>query len=151
MKKILFWGLGIVTAMLVVIQFVPYGRDHTNPPVVAEPQWDSPKTRERFMKACGDCHSNETKWPMYSNIAPFSWLIQYDVVEGRKVFNVSMWGVQEENEGEDAAEEVQEGEMPPWFYLPTHPEAKFTDAKKQEFIRGLVATFGEDDEYKHDD
>ncbi|WP_197524237.1 heme-binding domain-containing protein [Nitratiruptor sp. SB155-2] len=100
-----------------LIQFVPYGRDHTNPPVVAEPQWANEWTRQTFMRTCGDCHSNKTKWPWYSNIAPISWLVAHDVKEGREHFNVSMWGHQKKNEGEDAAEEVMKGEMPPLAYL----------------------------------
>ena len=59
-----------VVALALLIQLVPYGRAHTNPPVVAEPNWDSPQTRELAVRACFDCHSNETTWPWYSNIAP---------------------------------------------------------------------------------
>ncbi len=132
-----------IVGLSVLIQFVPYGREHTNPEVVSEPRWDSPRTRELFMRACGDCHSNETKWPWYSGIAPISWLVAYDVDEGREHFNVSMWGVQEENEGEEAAEEVREGEMPPWVYLLAHPEARLDEAEKRELIEGLVRTFGD--------
>ena len=132
-----------IVGLAVLIQFVPYGREHTNPEVVSEPRWDSPRTRELFMRACGDCHSNETKWPWYSGIAPISWLVAYDVDEGREHFNVSMWGVQEENEGEEAAEEVREGEMPPWVYLLAHPEARLDEAEKRELIEGLVRTFGD--------
>ena len=73
--------------VLLIIQFVPYGRDHTNPPVIAEPAWDSPQTRALFFRACADCHSNETTWPWYSTIAPASWLITRDVMEGRATFN----------------------------------------------------------------
>ncbi len=132
-----------IVGLSVLIQFVPYGREHTNPEVVSEPRWDSPRTRELFMRACGDCHSNETKWPWYSGIAPISWLVAYDVDEGREHFNVSMWGVQEENEGEEAAEEVREGEMPPFGYLLAHPEARLDEAEKRELIEGLVRTFGD--------
>ena len=148
MKKIAL----ILIILLVAIQLIPYGKDHTNPKVVAEPQWDSPRTREIFMRACGDCHSNETKWPWYSNIAPLSWSIYHHVMEGREHFNVSMWGVQKENEGEDAAEEVEEGEMPLKSYLIAHPEARLSDSEKSELIEGLKRTFGEDDhEKEHDD
>jgi mono/diheme cytochrome c family protein len=138
--------LGIVILVAIAIQFIPYGKDHSNPPVVAEPKWDSPKTKEMFGRACADCHSNETKWPWYSNIAPLSWLNQYDVDEGREHFNVSMWGVQKKNEGNEAKEEVEKGEMPPWFYVIAHPEAKFSETEIKEFMNGLVATFGEEDE-----
>ena len=132
-----------------IIQFVPYGRDHTNPSVVAEPRWDSPKTRELFMRACGDCHSNETKWPWYSRVAPISWLVTYDVKEGREHFNVSMWGHQRKNKGDEAAEELREGEMPPLVYLIAHPEARLSETEKRQLIEGLVRTFG-DEEDEHD-
>ena len=72
-------------------------------------------------------------------------MIARDVEEGREHFNVSMWGKQPKNKGKDAAEEVKEGSMPPWFYLPTHPEAKLTDSEKQELIDGLTQTFGKED------
>ena len=52
---------------------------HTNPPGLKEPQWDSPATRAFAVRSCFDCHSNQTNWKWYSNIAPASWLIQRDV------------------------------------------------------------------------
>lgn len=140
-RRLATWALGVVLVLFVGIQLVPYGRAHTNPPVVAEPAWDSPATRALFMRACADCHSNETVWPWYSNVAPVSWLISRDVIEGREHFNISQWG-QQRNEGDEAAETVREGEMPLWFYLPLHPEAKLTPAEQQQFIAGLTATFG---------
>ena len=69
MSKYVKWFL----AAVVVMQLVPYGRDHSNPPVTAEPNWDSPETRALFKRACFDCHSNETVWPWYAYVAPFSW------------------------------------------------------------------------------
>jgi mono/diheme cytochrome c family protein len=128
--------------LFILIQFIPYGRAHTNPPVIAEPKWDSPQTRELFMRTCGNCHSNETKWPWYSQVAPVSWLVQNDVDEGREHLNVSAWGHQKKNKGYEAAEELQEGDMPPIYYLPTHPEAWLSDAEKKTLIAGLKATFG---------
>ncbi len=128
------------------LQFVPYGKNHTNPPIISEPQWDSPRTKELFTNACANCHSHETKYPWYSNIAPVSWLLARDVDEGREHFNVSAWGAQTKNKGKDAAEEVREGAMPPWFYLPTHPEAKLSASEKQELISGFEKTFGKEEE-----
>lgn len=135
--------LGGAVVVLAAIQFIPYGREHTNPPVTGEPKWDSPDTRELFWRACRDCHSNETVWPWYSSVAPVSWLTEVDVTFGRKKFNVSEWGRAGENEGDKAADEVRQGKMPLFFYLPAHPEAKLNDGEKQELIKGLVATFGE--------
>jgi len=142
MKKILL----TLIALLIVIQFIPYGKDHTNPQIVAEPKWDTPKTRELFMKACVDCHSFETKWPAYSNVAPISWIVYNHVVEGREHFNVSNWGHQKKNEGEDAAEELEEGEMPLASYLLVHPEAKLSKDEKKQLIQGLKNTFGEEED-----
>lgn len=138
--------LAAIAVAAVAIQFVPYGKDHTNPPIISEPAWDSPRTKELFDNACADCHSHQTTYPWYSSIAPVSWLIARDVDEGREHFNVSAWGSQKKNEAKEAAEEVQEGAMPPWFYLPTHPEARLSDAEKQELIRGLEKTFGKEEE-----
>jgi mono/diheme cytochrome c family protein len=142
--------LGAVVIAAAAIQFIPYGKDHTNPPIISEPTWDSPRTKELFSNACADCHSNQTKYPWYSNIAPVSWLLARDVEEGREHFNVSAWGAQKKNEGKEAAKEVREGEMPPWFYLPTHPEAKLSDAEKSELVTGLEKTFGKEEAEKEE-
>jgi mono/diheme cytochrome c family protein len=131
--------------LLIVAQLVPYGRNHTNPPVVAEPQWDRSETRDLFFRACKDCHSNETDWPWYSNVAPASWLVYRDVMHGRSEFNVSRWGTGKQ-EADEAAEKVREGEMPLKIYLPTHPEARLGDSEKADLIAGLVATFGDEEE-----
>jgi mono/diheme cytochrome c family protein len=128
-----------------VIQFVPYGKTYTNPPIISEPTWDSPKTKELFNNACANCHSNQTTYPWYSKIAPISWLVALDVEEGREHFNVSTWGVQKKNKGDEAAKELRNGDMPPWFYLPTHPEAKLTQEQTLELISGLEKTFGKED------
>ncbi|HTI29699.1 MAG TPA: heme-binding domain-containing protein [Methylomirabilota bacterium] len=124
---------------LIGMQFVPYGRDHTNPPVVSEPAWDSPATRATAVKACFDCHSNQTVWPWYSNIAPASWLVQHDVDEGRSHLNFSTW---KPGDGEEASEMVSSGRMPPFQYRLAHPEANLSDAEKAAFIKGLIATLG---------
>lgn len=140
-------AIGIIV-FAIGIQFVPYGKTYTNPPIISEPTWDSTRTKELFNNACANCHSNETKYPWYSKIAPVSWLIQMDVDEGREHFNVSAWGSQKKNKGDEAAKELRSGDMPPWFYLPTHPEAKLTNEETKELITGLVKTFGEEKEEK---
>ena len=133
----------------VAIQFVPYGGDHVNPPVGAEPTWDSPGTRTLAKQACFDCHSNETHWPWYSNVAPFSWLLQDHVIEGREELNFSEWGAGKEED--DIAESVMDGEMPTWDYQLMHPEANLSAADRQVLIDGLIATFGAGDREHGDD
>ena len=83
------WIMGGSVALFLLVQAVPYGRSHTNPPTTAEPTWNSPETRELAARACFDCHSNLTTWPWYSNIAPVSWLVQRDVTGGRSALNFS--------------------------------------------------------------
>lgn len=125
------------------IQLVPYGRAHENPPIVSEPAWDSPRTRALAVTSCFDCHSNETRWPWYSNVAPFSWLLQRHVDEGREELNFSEWGAGDE--ADEIAESVIEGEMPTWDYVLIHPEANLSAADRAAFIDGLAATFGSGD------
>jgi len=142
LKKIIFTFI----VLFIAIQFIPYGRDHINPRVEAEPQWDTSTTKTLFMRACGDCHSNETKWPIYSDIAPISWFIYAHVQEGREHFNISMLGIQKNNKSDEAAEELEEGDMPLSSYLLAHPEAKLTKSEKEELIQGLKNTFGDKEE-----
>lgn len=163
--------VGIILIGFVVVQFIPV--DRTNPPVVQEPNWDSPQTRALAERACFDCHSNETKWPWYSKVAPVSWLVAHDVEEGRAALNLSEWGSRpagEQGEGggeagegaesgeaeesrgreggegievDEIAEVIAEGEMPLWQYLLTHPEARLSQAETQALITGLQATFAQ--------
>ena len=142
-RKFVLIAIAAVAALFLLIQIVPYGRAHENPPVVQEPNWDSPQTRELAQRACFDCHSNETVWPWYSNIAPVSWLVQHDVDEGRQYLNFSEWGRGEEgNEPDELGEVILEGEMPPGQFLILHSEAKLTDAEKAALVDGLMATAG---------
>jgi mono/diheme cytochrome c family protein len=133
-------------ALGLAIQLVPYGREASPPQVVREPEWDGPRTRELFFRACRDCHSNETVWPWYGAVAPASWLMRWDVDAARAHFNVSEWGRAGKNHGDDAAKEVREGDMPLWYYLPLHPEARLSDAERRELAAGLAATFGESED-----
>lgn len=131
-------GLLAIT-LLAVIQFIPYGRDHSNPPVVAEPTWDSPTTRTLAVRACFDCHSNQTQWPWYSHVAPMSWLVQGHVDGGRAALNFSEWG---RGEMEDAAESVLAGEMPPRSYTLLHREAALTQDERRLLASGLTRIAG---------
>lgn len=141
MKKILMY---LILAGLVVfglIQLVPYGKDHTNPPVVSEPNWNSPETRQLVKEHCFQCHSNETEWPWYSNIAPASWLVYGDVVGARRAFNFSDWNTRP-GELDEMVGAIQEGEMPPIQYWIFHPSSRLNDQQKQQLIQGLGASIG---------
>lgn len=133
----------LVLALLLVAQVVPYGRDHTNPPVTQAVRWDSARTEELAAGACLDCHSNLTVWKWYSNIAPFSWLIQRDVEEGRDNLNFSEWDRPQPEVGE-IVEAVREGSMPPVQYKPLHSGARLSSEQRDELVRGLQRTLAQD-------
>jgi cytochrome c551/c552 len=135
--RVLKW----VLLTIVLIQLVPFGHNHTNPPATGEPIWNSPETRELVRRACFDCHSNSTVWPWYSNVAPVSWLLQRDVNAGRRQLNFTEWNHLQRH-AKDVAEQVKEGEMPPWFYLPMHPAAKLNDVEQQTLMDGAGKSLG---------
>jgi hypothetical protein len=170
--KLILKIAGVIVAIVLIgfiaIQFIPVNR--TNPPVVQEPNWNSPQTRALAERACFDCHSNETRWPWYSKVAPVSWMVAHDVEEGRAALNLSEWGSRpageqgegggEEGEGaeygeaegskggegievDEIAEVIAEGEMPLWYYLVMHPEARLSQAETKALITGLQTTFGQ--------
>ena len=139
-SRILRWLIPLV----VLIQLIPFGHQHTNPAVTQEPAWDSPRTRELARRACFDCHSNETIWPWYASVAPVSWLTQRDVNGGRRHLNLSEWNKPQRHAGH-AVEEIKSGDMPPWFYLPMHSNARLTAEEKAALIAGFQKMPGFED------
>ena len=130
-------GLGLLV-VAVLVQLVPYGRDHTNPPVTQDAPWPDGRARELATAACYDCHSNQTRWPPQSHVAPFSWLLARDVEQGRAELNFSTWD-SDDGEADDGAEAVAEGSMPPRRYLLAHPDANLSDAERQVLVDALEA------------
>ena len=146
MRKPGLWQLlGVGVVLGIAIQFVPYGHAHTNPSVRREPAWDTPATRDLVVRACYDCHSNQTVWPWYARIAPVSWLIQRDVDTGRQQLNFSEWDrPQRGARAQSVDRRIQRGSMPPWYYILMHAQAKLSEAEKQALMRGLDATVAKD-------
>ena len=136
-KKAILWILIGIVVVGLLIQMIPLPGRGNNPAVVSEPPWDSPQTRALAKRACFDCHSNETVWPWYSYVAPVSWLVYNDTMEGRSRMNFSEWNTQSRSSG-DIIEEIQSGGMPPAIYLPMHPSAQLSAAEKQQLITGLT-------------
>ena len=89
-RRFISMAVLVALGLFLLIQLLPMGKNHTNPPVVSEPSWDSPETVALLRRACFDCHSNETVWPWYSNVAPMSWQLQKDVDEARSNLNFSV-------------------------------------------------------------
>jgi hypothetical protein len=135
MKRTALLAKGSLAGLIIAfaaIQLVPVER--TNPPVEGEVPATA-EARDVLRRACYDCHSNETVWPWYSRIAPLSWLAARDVRLGREEVNFSTWNRMSGEERIEALHEswetVAEGEMPPWFYLPTHPSARLSSADRE--------------------
>jgi hypothetical protein len=128
-------ALGMV-AVFIGLQLVPYGWRHTNPPVTQAVVWPSPVAEQVARAACYDCHSNETEWPVYSYVAPMSWLVRRDVEAGRDDLNFSEWD-RDDGEADDAAEAVEDGSMPPRQYQLLHPDARLTAEEKATLIAAL--------------
>lgn len=130
--------------VLAVIQVIPYGRAHSNPPVTGEPAWSSPRTRELMVNACYDCHSNEVEWPWYASVAPFSWAVTEHVDEGRRKVNYSEFTTGGGHEADETIEVILDGEMPPYYFtlFGLHPEADLSPDEVTELVAGLRATPG---------
>jgi hypothetical protein len=136
-KKAILWVLTGLIVVGLLIQLIPLPGRGNNPPVLSEPAWDSPQTRALAKRACFDCHSNETIWPWYSYVAPVSWLVYNDTMQGRSRLNFSEWNTRSQRGAGEIVGKIQEGEMPPAIYLPMHPAAQLTAAEKQQLITGL--------------
>jgi mono/diheme cytochrome c family protein len=130
------WGVLGVLAVFVLIQFVPYGRDHANPSVTQAAAFAPGPGLELARGACFDCHSNETEWPWYTNIAPSSWLVQRDVDEGRASLNFSEWD-RPQGEPDEMIEVIRDGDMPPTSYTLIHPEARLSDADRATLLAAM--------------
>jgi cytochrome c551/c552 len=137
MKKFLKIALIVIVVFLVVAQF--FRPSHVNPPI------DPTKTlvatapvpanvESIFERSCYDCHSNKTVYPWYNSAAPISWLLARDVNTGRHELNFSEWGTYTQKRKlhklKAICDEVKQGDMPLWFYLPLHPRAKLSGADK---------------------
>lgn len=137
-KKSLLKKIGwVFIFLLVAIQFVRINKE--NPTfdsandllVMSNP---SAEIKELMKSACYDCHSNETTYPWYSNVAPVSWWLEHHVEEGREHLNFSEWGtysVKKANHKlDECAEEVEEGEMPLDSYTWTHADAELSQEQR---------------------
>ena len=155
MKKKIFLGLLLA---FIIIQF--FRIDKTNPPVksgqdIIAIQHPNADITNILKRACYDCHSHETKYPWYSNVAPISWLLKHHIDEGREHLNFSTWGKytlkKQQHKLSEAYEEVEEGEMPMFGYVKMHKEANLSDSEKKQLLSWFKATAGDGFEEEHDE
>jgi hypothetical protein len=124
-RKILVGGAAVLLVAFVGIQFVPVTR--TNPIGTGDP----PASREVMWilrRACYDCHSNETRWPIWAYVAPVSWQVVGDVDRARRVLNFSTWASlapeQQAAQRHTVNWTTSAHRMPAWYYVTLHPDAK---------------------------
>ena len=129
-----------VAATLALIQLVPYGRAHRDPRATRVARFADAKTQRLFDGACADCHSDHTKWPLYSDVAPVSWLVQRDVNEGRATMTLSEWDKAQPELG-DIQEAIRGGSMPPLQYKLIHGRSRLSDAERRQLAAGFRAVF----------
>lgn len=126
----------ILSSLLVIVVVIQFFRiDKNNPEVNKTDDFieitNPPLEIATILKStCYDCHSNETKYPWYSNVAPISWWVKDHINEGRDELNFSKWGTfkekRKDHKLEEAYEMLEEGEMPLNEYTWTHSEANLT-------------------------
>lgn len=143
MKRVLLWGLGVLGLGFAGIQFVPVQR--SNPPSVAARSVDAhlemaPPVKAILDRSCHDCHSNDTRWPWYSYVAPASWMVTKDVEKARKVMNFSEWSEEAGLKLEKAVgllmascTDVKVGRMPKAEYVLLHSEAALNPGDVKNF------------------
>jgi len=142
--KFLKYILLLLLAGFIVLQF--FGIEKTNPEFDASKDLITitkppAKVAQMLRSACYDCHSNETIWPWYSNIAPVSWMLEEHVTDGRDNLNFSFWGEFDAEDRiyvlEEMIEEIELGNMPIPGYLITHSDAKLSESEQELFIEWI--------------
>lgn len=127
-RTITKWVGIIIVVGFIGIQFKQ--PDRTNPPLDESKTIYAllnvkPEVKALLDRSCADCHSNNTTWPWYSYIAPASWLVGEDVKEGRKHFNLSVWGSYTRKRAiaklDEMCMELQDDKMPLKSYRIMHP------------------------------
>lgn len=136
-------------AIGIILQF--FQIDKTNPAVNQGVDFTQIKkmpesTAKLLRNACYDCHSNETKYPWYTNIQPVAWLVKEHIDDGRKHLNFSTFATyspeKQTRKIEESIEEIEKGGMPLESYLLVHSEAKLSDGQKQELLNFLKQSIG---------
>ena len=140
-KKILIaTGVAAVVAVggSLIHPFGTLGTPAGNRAIFREAQID-PETLAMFQRACQNCHSQQTEWPWYSHVAPMSWLIARDVQQARLHMNLSSWQDYSTDDRlrllSEIGSVVRNRQMPLPRYLLLHPEARLTDAERQQIYR----------------
>jgi len=142
-RRTLKLGVLAGVALLLLVQLVPYGHAHSNPPVTRAAHWPAGPGQQIAEAGCYDCHSNFTDWRWYSNVAPISWLVQHDVEDGRGALNFSEWDKPQPDLGELVGV-IESGEMPPLQYTLIHRSAKLSSSEQKKLVAAITHLYATD-------
>jgi hypothetical protein len=140
-RKILI-AIGVATIVAfggsLIHPFGAPGAGGSGQTILREAQID-PQTFALVQRACQNCHSDKTEWPWYSHVAPVSWMLARDVQQARLHMNLSRWQ-DYSTDGQlrllsAIGSAVRNREMPVQRYVLVHPEARLTDAERQQIYR----------------
>ena len=127
--------------VFIIIQFFPINKSNpiTNEGMDFLKIKNTPEPIAKLIRnSCYDCHSNETKYPLYSNIQPVAWLLKNHIDEGRKELNFSTFATYEPKRQahklEEAAEYVEQKNMPLESYTLGHSDAKLSDEQRKQLV-----------------
>lgn len=141
MKRILKWAIAALVVIFAALQIVQPAR--TNPPVKSDflkATAAPPEVAAMFHSTCYDCHSDETRWPWYSYVAPVSWQVAQDVNEGRRHINLSEWPDKPDlarKKIENMSDEIDDGDMPIKKYTLIHKDARLTQQQRDTLTQWL--------------
>jgi hypothetical protein len=133
LRKTLKWLLIVVACLFVIAQFIRPAKTNpaSDPSLALESHVQlDPKVSAILDRSCVDCHSNKTRWPWYSHVAPVSWFVIDHVNDGREELNFSEWGQydrrRQNGKLRQICREITNGAMPLSSYTPMHPGSKLS-------------------------
>jgi len=105
-------------------------------------EYDVPDSVNRILKAaCFDCHSNRTRYPWYSHIQPFGWLLARHIKRGKSNLNFGEFNNYSDRRKisklKEAANQVRDNEMPLSSYKWMHKDARLSKTEKEILIHWL--------------
>lgn len=129
MKRFVIYTVVVLLVAFIAIQFVPVKRTNRlgagDPEASRDVQWI-------LRRACYDCHSTETRWPVWAYVAPISWRVVADVDRARKFVDFSDWAkytpVEQRVMRLNIDRVTAAHRMPLWYYLTLHPDARLSEA-----------------------
>ena len=134
-RRLIYGSLAALGAVFLGMQFVPVRR--TNPLGAGDPA-ASREVMWVLRRACYDCHSNETRWPIWAYVAPMSWQVVKDVETARERLNFSNWQAytlqQQQGLKQVVVWSTSTHRMPLWYYVTLHPDARMSPAE----LKGLA-------------